>query len=200
MDIDQAIKDHGSEALGDVWGELNDRLLRMVEFRLDRRLSGRVEPEDVLQEAYIEVSRRLESFRESPDVSFFVWVRKITWQCVIAVQRRHFGEKRSPKKEIRYGRDDQSASFSMAQHLVGQITSPSGAAMREEQIYRLREALDGLDDIDQEILALRNFEHLTNAEVAQTLDLSPTAASNRYIRALTRLGEILSSLDEFKDE
>lgn len=72
--------------------------------------------------------------------------------------------------------------------------------MREEQIYRLREALDGLDDIDQEILALRNFEHLTNAEVAQTLDLSPTAASNRYIRALTRLGEILSSLDEFKDE
>ncbi len=200
MDIDQEIREHGNAVLADVWGTISDRLLRMIEFRLDRRLSGRVAPEDILQDAWMEVDRRLQTYIDSPDVSFFVWARKITWQCVIAVQRRHFGEKRSPKKEVRYGRGEQSASFSIARHLIGQNTSPSRRAIREEQVHRLREALDDIDEIDREVLAMRHFEQLSNTEVAQTLGLSTTAASNRYVRALARLGEILSSMDEFKDE
>lgn len=196
---DNAIKDKGQAALGDVFADFSDRLLRMIEFRLDRRLSGRVEPEDVLQEAYIETSRRLDDFLRNPSVSFYVWVRQITWQCLIGVQRRHFGEKRSPGREVRYGRrgEQSKAAFSIARQLIGQMTSPSRVAMREEQIQSLREALDSMDEIDREVLALRHFEHMTNTEVAETLDLSNSAASNRYVRALARLGEILSTMDEF---
>lgn len=197
---DKAIKEHGQAVLGEVFEDFSDRLLRMIEFRLDRRLSGRVEPEDVLQEAYIETSRRLDDFLSRPDVSFYVWVRQITWQCLIAVQRRHFGEKRSPRKEVRYGAGgggQSQATFSIARRLVGQMTSPSRVAMREEQIQSLRLALDGMDDMDREVLALRHFEHMTNTEVAETLNLSPSAASNRHVRALARLGEILSQMEEF---
>ncbi len=192
---DLAIRERGLEALGDVFDDFSSRLLRMLEFRLDRRLCGRVEPEDVLQEAYIEVARRLEDYRADPAVSFFVWVRQITWQCLIAVQRRHFGAKRSPRKEIRFAAGEQSqANFSIARQLIGQVTSPSQNAIREEQVHHLRAALDTMDEIDREVLALRHFEHLTNTEVAETLGLSTTAASNRYVRALGRLGEILSSI------
>jgi RNA polymerase sigma-70 factor (ECF subfamily) len=196
---DEQMRTKGRDALGDVFDQISPRLLRMVDFRLDPRLSGRVEPEDVVQEAYLEVSRRLEQFLDAPDVSFFVWVRQITYQCMIGVQRRHFGEKRSPRREVRYraGGDQSQATFSIARQLVGGLTSPSRGAIREELIQKVREGLDAMDEIDREVLALRHFEHMTNAEVAETLDLSPSAASNRHVRALGRLGEILTSMDGF---
>ena len=106
---------------------------------------------------------------------------------------------RSPQREVRYAQNAHSqASFSIARHLVGQVTSPSGAAIREEQVCRLREALDTMDETDREVLALRHFEHLSNTEVAEVLNLSVTAASNRYVRALSRLGDILSDMQEFQ--
>ena len=49
-----------------------------------------------------------------------------------------------------------------------------------------------MDPIDREVLVLRHFEELTNAEAARVLGLEKTAASNRYIRALKRLKEILA--------
>jgi RNA polymerase sigma-70 factor (ECF subfamily) len=58
----------------------------------------------------------------------------------------------------------------------------------------LREALDALDPIDREVLTLRHFEELSNAEVAQEVGLSQTAASNRYIRALGHLRDILAGI------
>ena len=86
-----------------------------------------------------------------------------------------------------------ATSLSLAQQLVAELTSPSQAAMREERLSVLREAIDGMDEIDREILALRHFEQLSNAEVAEILELKKTAASNRYIRALKRLKAALES-------
>lgn len=195
---DQKIQHGGHDALGDVFDSFSERLLRMIEFRLDRRLGGRVEPEDVLQEAYIETLRRLDEYLAQPDVSFFVWVRQIVWQTLIANQRRHFGAMRSPNREIRYtGGEHSRANYSIARQLIGEVTSPSQVAMREEQVHQLRTALDTMDMVDREVLAMRHFEHLTNSEVAQILELSPTAASNRYVRALSRLGKILASMPGF---
>jgi len=61
-------------------------------------------------------------------------------------------------------------------------------------MLRVQEALNSLDPLDREVLALRHFEELSNSEVAAVLGLTKTAASNRYIRALKRLKEILSVL------
>jgi RNA polymerase sigma-70 factor (ECF subfamily) len=78
--------------------------------------------------------------------------------------------------------------------LLGRLTRPTQAAIRSERQSRLQEALNSMDAIDREVLALRHFEELGNSEVATALGLSKTAASNRYVRALKRLEEILSSL------
>jgi RNA polymerase sigma-70 factor (ECF subfamily) len=93
----------------------------------------------------------------------------------------------------------QASSVSLAAQLLGRITSASHAAIRAETQVRVQEALNSMEPIDREVLALRHFEMLSNAEVAQVLDISKTAASNRYVRALTRLREILSAIPGFAE-
>ena len=65
--------------------------------------------------------------------------------------------------------------------------------MRGERLARLREALDSMDEIDSEVLALRHFEELSNNEVAEILGIQKTTASNRYVRALKRLKQVLEA-------
>ena len=56
-------------------------------------------------------------------------------------------------------------------------------------------ALESMNETDREILALRHFEQLSNADVAQIIGIKPAAASNRYIRAITKLGEIMERFE-----
>jgi RNA polymerase sigma-70 factor (ECF subfamily) len=76
------------------------------------------------------------------------------------------------------------------------MTSPSQAAIRHELQARLHAALDEMNPLDREILALRHFEELSNNEVARVLEITPEAASKRYLRALRRLREILDEPPE----
>ena len=85
-----------------------------------------------------------------------------------------------------------TSSLYLAGQLAGSLTSPSQAALREETIAELRDALDEMDDIDREVLVLRHFEELSNNEVAQVLGLDKFAASKRYLRALKRLRTAMS--------
>ena len=78
-----------------------------------------------------------------------------------------------------------------ARFLIDELTSPSQAAVQAEEVRSLQEALNAMNETDREVLALRHFEQLTNNQVAEILGLSVTAASNRYLRAAARLGEIL---------
>ncbi|MDA0283532.1 MAG: sigma-70 family RNA polymerase sigma factor, partial [Planctomycetota bacterium] len=170
----------GDAVVAEIFSEFQPRLERMVEFRLDRRLRGRVDSSDVIQEAYIEIARRIADYTSSPTVAFYVWVRQITWQTLVSVHRRHLGQKRHPKMEVRIAlRDANDTTFSIAQALVAQLTSPSGVAQRNEDYDQLREALASMDDTDREVLALRHFEQLGNNEVSEILGISRTAASNR---------------------
>ena len=61
-------------------------------------------------------------------------------------------------------------------------------------MVRLQEALNTLDPVDREVLALRHFEQLTAAETARVLSISEEAAAKRYIRALKRLKQILARM------
>ena len=90
----------------------------------------------------------------------------------------------------------QATSVSLAHQLLGRLTSASQAAIRAELQTRLQVVLNGMDPIDREILALRHFEELSNAETAEVLGLQKSAASNRYIRALKRLKDLLDALPD----
>jgi RNA polymerase sigma-70 factor (ECF subfamily) len=196
-DLLRRAADGDSDAVAALLARHRDRLEQMVRLRLDRRLQGRIDPSDVLQETYLEAARRVAEFARAPTTSVYVWLRFLTGQKLVDLTRRHLGAKmRDAAQEISLHRGTlpQASSVSLAAQLLGQYTSPSRSAIRAETQLRVQEALNHMDPIDREVLALRHFELLSNGEVAQVLGLSKAAASNRYVRALKRLKEILSAV------
>jgi RNA polymerase sigma-70 factor (ECF subfamily) len=188
------------QALNELFVRYRDRLRAMVQLRLNRRLQGRVDPSDVLQEAYLEICKHLADYLRAPTMPFFLWLRHITSQKLIAIHRQHLGaQMRDAEQEVSLYRGawPQADSESLAAQLLGRMTSASRAAVRAEEQIQVQEALNRMEPIDREVLALRHFEMLSNEEVAQVLGIKKSAASNRYIRALRRLKAILLAIPGF---
>jgi RNA polymerase sigma-70 factor, ECF subfamily len=178
------------QAMGDLIERHQDRLLRLVGFRLDRRLRGRIDASDILQEAFVEVTRRQSELPLQAESSLFLWLRFLVLQKLAEVHRRHLGVRaRDATREVSiYDASATSVpSKVLARQLLGKLTSPSEAAMRAELKYRLEQTLNSMNSLDREIIALRHFEQLSNAEAAQVLGISDSAASTRYVRAIRRL-------------
>lgn len=199
--VDQVM--HGDHrALGILFHHHRQRLWRIVNFRLDQRLLGRVDADDILQESYLAAEKRLEHFLHDSPESFFIWLRLIVNQTMIDVHRRHLGTQSrdaSRERQVSGGWTPESTSFSLSHHLLGHMTSPTQAALRAELSTQLNVALETMGDLDREVLALRHFEELTNSETAKALDLSEQAASLRYVRALGRLRKILEAIPGFME-
>ncbi len=186
-------------ATAELFERFRKRLKRMVALRLNRRIQGRLDDSDVLQEACLEAAKRLPEFLRDRPLPFYLWLRHITGQKLIDVHRRHLGaEKRDAGCELSLHRGAMPAatSVSLAQQLLGRLSSPSAAAVKAELRVRIQAALNEMDPVDREILALRHFEQLSNAEVAATLELNESTASTRYLRALKRLKTELGDVQE----
>ncbi|MCA9077191.1 MAG: sigma-70 family RNA polymerase sigma factor [Planctomycetaceae bacterium] len=191
----QQLQREGSLAVARLFSSYRDRLERMIRFRMDARLTGRVDADDILQEAYLDIDRRLPGYLSDPTVPVFVWMRKLTLQALIDNHRRHLTAKgRSVKQESKKAEYGGATSVSLAELLIGQLTSPSHAIIKQERRDQVQAALDSMDELDREVLALRHFEQLTNGEVADVLGLKKAAASNRYMRALSRLKQTLDGV------
>lgn len=191
------------EALAELFSLFRPRLWRMVNFRLHPRLHGRVDPDDVLQDAWLMAVDRISYFMRDASHSAFIWFRLIVSQALVEVHRHHLGaEKRNAARDVPVfgGWASGSTSSSMAFHLSGNITSPSSALNRAEMAQQLDTILQGMNEVDREVLALRHFEELSNSETARVLNMSEQAASGRYIRALGRLKQILEIVPGFFDE
>lgn len=183
------------------WGSLmsayQDRLARMVAFRMDPRLRGRIDAEDVVQEAFVAASEHRGDYFRAPTAPLFLWLRGIVSNKLLELHRRHLGThmrdaKRDCALDAPQAWDDAAAAQCV--QLAGHLTSPSVAARRDEIKTRLAHALEKMDAIDREVLTLRHFEQLTNAEAAQVVGIQERAAAKRYLRALERLKVILSEL------
>jgi RNA polymerase sigma-70 factor (ECF subfamily) len=188
-ELELALRAGDDSALAALVEHYRERLHRMVQFRLDPRLVGRLDAEDVLQEAFLEAEKRLQAFRDDQK-PFLVWIRLITQQTMVDLHRKHLGAKmRSAGREVGV-----PASGTLSGFFVAHVTSPSGAMMREEIRQKIEAALASMDEIDREVLLLRHFEELSNKEAAAVLGIQENAASNRYVRALGRLKGFLGGL------
>lgn len=197
------LKREGDAALADLFAQYRERLRRMVEMRLDDRVAARVDPSDVLQEAFLDASRQLERYLVDLPMPPFLWLRFVTRQRLMATHRHHLGvQMRDAKLEVPL--DDPARPLvrweSLSRHLVGRLTTPSRAVARMELQAQLQEVLDSMEPLDREILALRHFEELSNNEVAQELGISKAAASNRYMRAVVRLSKLLADVSGLHPE
>ena len=179
-----------------------DRLKRMIHLRLSRRLQGRVDDSDVLQETYVDVSRRLAEYAADPKLPFYLWLRHMAGLKLAELHRRHLGTQlRDADREVTLHRGalPEADSMSLAAHLLGQLTTPSQAAIKAETRLTVQDALNNMDPIDREVLALKHFEQLSTSEIADVLGMSKAGAGSRYLRAIKRLKEILSQIPGFLD-
>ncbi len=194
-DIIKELSVNREESLAKYFSMVRERLRRIVNFRLDYRLSGRVSESDVLQETYVRAAKRIDSYLQKPDMPFFVWLRLETQQQILDIHRQHFAAgKRDIRKEIALARPNPNSdrtSMALAAHLVGQMTSPSQMFVKAEKIAALEKTLNTMNELDREVIALRHFEELSNEETAKVLQIKPSASSKRYLRALKRLKEIM---------
>jgi RNA polymerase sigma-70 factor (ECF subfamily) len=190
------------QALGELFSRYRDRLKRMVRLRLSRRLQGRVDDSDVLQEAHLEVSRRLGEYVEQPSLPFYLWLRHLTGLKLAEIHRRHLGtQMRDADREVTLHRGGlpEADSVSLAAQLLGKLTTPSQAAIKAETRLYVQEALNTMDPLDREVLALKHFEQLSTSEIAEVLGMSKAGAGSRYLRAIKRLREILERIPGFRD-
>lgn len=184
-------------ALADLFSLYRPRLWRLVAFRLHPQLQGRIDADDVLQDAWLRAVDRIDAFLKEASMSSFLWFRTIVSQTLVDLHRFHMGaQKRSAAREfsINRGWSTESTSSSMSFHLQHPAKSPSSTVGRAEQAKQLEAALQGMNQNDREVLALRHFEELSNSETARVLNMTEQAASARYIRALARLKQVLEVL------
>ena len=187
------------EAMALLFGIYRDRLQRMVNFRMDRRLAVRVSTSDVVQDVYIAAAKRLPGY-DPERGSILGWLRKIAEQTLTDLHRRHLmTQKRTVHRETLFPTIQASPNTSccLINQIAGNVSSPSHQASRTETAELVEQAINRMDPIDREVLALRHFEELPSKDVADVLGLSPSAATNRYMRALTRLGDIMREFPDF---
>ena len=195
-----AVLEGDAGALASLFSVYRDRLKRMVELRLDARLRGRVSASDVLQEAYIDALQRLPHYQADPGMPIFVWLRWVTMQRLVEVHRQHLGGQiRDAGREVRLGEVDAMGQLGQIAEFFVDTTSPSQAAQRAETMAQVREALDALDPIDREVLALRHFEELSNQEDRRRAR-DPARRRQQAIRAraLERLKSVLEQVPGFE--
>ncbi len=190
------------QAFQDLFARHRDRLKRMIHLRLSRRLQGRVDDDDVLQEAFLDIARKLPEYVAQPGLPFYLWLRHLTGLKLAEVHRRHLGTQlRDADREVSLHRGGlpEADSMSLAAHLLGKLTAPSQAAIKAEMRIRVQEALNSMEPIDREVLALKHFEQLSTSEIAEVLGMSKAGAGSRYLRAIKRLKDILLQIPGFTE-
>ena len=183
-----------SEAISELIEKVRDRLVAVVQWRMDSQLRSRVDASDVVQEATIEAARRLPEYAKAPAMDLYLWMRSLTMDKLIDAYRHHVEiQKRSSQREVslEQQRMADATSSCLAVQLVGQLTTPTQAAERAESQLAIQKALAQLDPVDREILIMRHFENLSNDHVAQVLGIKKSGASRRYIMALKRIQSLI---------
>jgi RNA polymerase sigma-70 factor (ECF subfamily) len=183
----------GHETLETVFARHRDRLLAMVARRLDPALSRRLDPQDVVQEAYLRARKKWEWFdtRGRLVLSETSWLYRLTRDCLIEAWRRESGPFRDLRKEMAV--PDES-SMHLGLGLIDGGTSPSAAVAREELRSRVRQTVNMLKTVDREVLWMRHLDSLSFKEIAEVAEITENAAHQRHFRAVERFMQLWESL------
>jgi RNA polymerase sigma-70 factor, ECF subfamily len=182
-----------AQARAELLATYRPRLRRMVALRMDQRISARIDPSDIVQEAMTVAYQRLPDYLADPPLSFYPWLRRIAWDRLIDAYRTHVtAERRSVLAEDRWelALNDESV-IELAHGVAASSIGPSQQAMLAEMEARIAECLRQLKPQDREILVLRYLEQLSVPEIADTLNITPTAVTSRHLRAVQRLRRML---------
>ncbi|MCA9172170.1 MAG: sigma-70 family RNA polymerase sigma factor, partial [Planctomycetales bacterium] len=182
----ERLGDGEQSALDDLLRLHRPYLVRLVSARITPDLAARVDASDIVQEAQLEITRRIRDYLAQRPASFRVWARGQVLDRFIDQWRRHVQSgKRSIQREERVN----DSSMAIVRTLLTE--TPSKLLRRQETVDHVRSLIDELAPIDREILTLRHAESLSSNEAAEVLGIDPSTARQRFGRALRRLHQKL---------
>lgn len=175
--------------LSEVLEQRRPELLAFIERRLGPALRGKVEPQDIAQEAAIRALRA-----EPPEGDPFGWLCHIAEQCIIDGHRHFSAGKRAADRE-RAGNAPSGDGVDLVALIAASMTTPSQAAVKSERQQQLDDALATLPEEQREVLRLRYAEGLATAEIAARLNKSDVAVRVLLTRIVQRLRDLLDPGD-----
>jgi RNA polymerase sigma-70 factor, ECF subfamily len=178
-------------ALGQLWEQHRNRLLAMLERRIDVRLRQRVDAEEVLNEAFLDAAREWPIYQQGSPMQPYAWLYQITYDRLIEVYRRHVTAGRDVRRDLAVA-GDWSAVFGGQMQDAG--TGPQTAAQRAEVAERVQQMLSLLPDFDKDLLAMRYFDQLSSRDMCDILNarqpdkpVSENTLNVRLFRALKKM-------------
>jgi RNA polymerase sigma-70 factor (ECF subfamily) len=176
------------EALGRLVERHRNYLLLLARMQIGRQLQGKLDTEDLIQEASVAAYRGIQRFRGTTDVEFRAWLRQILAGVLANQVRRYRGTlRRDARLERTLNEDLDRSSQAIDRALISAHSTPSQRASRSEQAVRLADALGNLPDDYRQVIVLRQLEELSFAEVAVRMDRTEHSVRNLWVRALTRM-------------
>jgi RNA polymerase sigma-70 factor (ECF subfamily) len=184
------------DRLAELFESKREDLLALIRRRLRSKLGKRLEPADILQNAFIRACKHREWLSDSRTPEELERkLRRIVFEERTDEIRQHLGPRRNPEGEIRF--PDESC-IQLAMGLYHSRSTPSKESARQELIALVRAALKQLDSIDRQILVLRSYSQLSYNEIGDRLGLRPNTVNQRYLRAIKKLGDLLPPLESLR--
>jgi RNA polymerase sigma-70 factor (ECF subfamily) len=177
-----------TEALGLLLEMYRPYLTLLARVQISRRLLGKADASDVVQDTFLGAHRDFDQFRGETERKFVAWLRHVLASVLANFVRHYQGTKqRDVRLDRQLASELEQSSCTLDRALIAPASSPSRQAERREQAVLLAKALDRLADEDRELLVLRHLEGLSFPEVAQRLGRSLNSVKKRWPRALVRL-------------
>jgi RNA polymerase sigma-70 factor (ECF subfamily) len=179
-------------ALGDLLELYRTYLAILARLQIGRRLQGKVDPADLVQDTFLEAHRHFAEFRGSAEAELVCWLRQILAGLVANLVRRYYGAKR---RDVRLERDLadelERSSRVLDQGLAAPQSTPSQRAARREQSVLLADALGQLSEDYREVIILHHLEELTFPDIARRMSRTVDSVKNLWARALAQLRRLL---------
>jgi RNA polymerase sigma-70 factor (ECF subfamily) len=181
-----------AKALGQLLETYRVYLRFLARQQIGRRLQGKVDPSDLVQEAFLGATRDFPHFRGSTEKEFLGWLRQILASLLANLVRHHGTQKRNFRLEEQLADELEQSTQGIAKNLVDAQASPSEQADGREQAVLLFNALESLKPQDRDLLTLRHLDGLTFPEIAQQLGQTVDSLKKRWPRALARSRQALN--------
>lgn len=182
--------------------EYRGQLFALARRNLNPVLARRITPEDIVQDTLSDACSKVQFFENEPDIPVYCKLRKLLFQTITALERKHLqSQKRDAYKDMEVtGSEEASTARLNWNKFADTMTGPLTKVARADRFALLRKSLAVLPENDRQILELRHFDGMSNADCAEVLHIAPKAASIRYVRALQRLQKLLNEYTEFQNE
>jgi RNA polymerase sigma-70 factor, ECF subfamily len=181
-------------ALGQLLELYRNYLELLARLQISRRLRGKVDADDLVQDVFLEAHAAFAQFRGATEAELAGWLRQIMTSNAISLARRYLtAKRRDVRLERELAEEMALSSRVLDQGLIDPQSSPSSQAAKREQAVLVADALKRLPEDYREAIILRQLEGLSFPEVARRMGRSLDSVKKLWIRALTRLQQVLEA-------